>query len=143
MAYSTDSDLAKLRPDILSFGVDSWDDQRADAEGKINRTLEVRWYRSEAIRKGLSWQDVPFDPDKIKANLTLLSAYKTLVGVYLFLAKNGVDDGFRKQSELFEELYEEELREVLAIGIDYDWGDSGVVGSSDTGRRSSRTLKRC
>ena len=147
MAYSKDADLAKVRPKIMEYGVSKWDDQRTEAEAQINRILDHDWYRPEANHLGVNWREYPFDSDNLlngAEQLKTLSCYKTLSLAYLHLMKDAPEaDAFERQHKLFEKLYAEELRGVLAAGIDYDWDESGVLASTETKRPVRRRLSRC
>lgn len=147
MPYSDDDDLTKIRPKIMEYGVGKWDDQRTEAEGIINRALEVGWYREEAEHLGVDWRDYPFDNSLMldaATQLNRLSCYKTLELAYMHLMKDSPEpDGFERQMTLFAKRYSEELKAVLADGINYDWDESGVLGALEKRRPARRRLKRC
>jgi hypothetical protein len=147
MPYSTDEDLRKIRPKILEYGVAAWDDQRTEAEATIDRILDHSWYRGEANNLGVNWREYPFDNDlmlEADTQLKTLSCYKTLELAYLHLMKDAPEpDAFERQHGLFKKMFADELRLVLAQGINYDWDESGVLASVEKIRPVKRRLKRC
>lgn len=144
--YSTDSDLVKIRSDILSLGVDSWSDKHLNARTYIDKVLAFRWYRTVAADNNINYLDVPFDNDKFLNDgeqLNLLSCYKTLSLIYLDLMKDTLEeDGFERHSKLFEKKYYIELSELFSIGLDYDWDSSGTITSGERNQPKKRRLRR-
>lgn len=145
MAYSTDTDLQELRPDILDFGVADWDTQRTIAEKEINRSLDIRWYRAEARSRGVDYKSVAFDPTKADSDqLKILSCYKTLALAYEFLSKEDPEgDAFERFSDRFEGKYRSELNDILSDGVEYDWDGSGTIDADEKSvPRRKRQLRR-
>ena len=147
MPYSTDEDLTKIRPKIMDYGVENWDAQRTEAELHINRILDHQWYRPMAMDNGVDWRDSPFDPTLLLNSddqLKSLGCYKTLSLVYLYLMKDSPEeDAFERQHKLFAKLFADELRSIMATGIDYDWDESGAITAQESKRPMIRRLRRC
>lgn len=151
MAYSTDADLIKIRPNILGLGVSSWEsepnDKHTEAYSLINRALIYKWYKTVAYSMGVDdWRATEFDPDLIDQNqVNLLSCYKTLELIYLYLMKDSPEpDGFEREMKIFRGLYNDEFKELLAIGINYDWdGDETIESPDEKYIPSRRELVRC
>ncbi len=146
MAYSVDADLEKIKSNILQLGVASWSDQQTEAEAIIDRTLENRWYKIVADDYNINYRETLFDKTLLlnaDAQLTRLSCYKTFELAYLYLQKDTADsDGFERQRKVFAGLYEEELENVLSLGLDYDWDGSGDITYGEKLTRTRRTLQR-
>lgn len=142
--YSTDVDLQAIRPNILDLGVADWTAMHVKAAEKINRTLIRRWYKTAAAEYSLDHRDTEFDSDLIEENtLKDLSCYKTLELCYLYLMKDSKEpDGFEREMHLFRKMYNQELEELLAIGIGYDWSGDGSVTDTEKYFRVPRRLKR-
>jgi len=121
--YSTDDDLVKIRPNILDLGQGDWEDVHLEAFSIINRVLISRWYKVVAVEHGVDWWLTEFDPDRVDVDQLLrLSCYKVLELAYMHLMKDSPEsDGFERHATLFSKLYSQELKEVLGIGITYDW----------------------
>lgn len=146
--YCDNDDLVEVRPDILQLGVDDWTTQIAKATAKIDRDLQTRWYNDNCREYSLDYRETPFDSDLLlnKADqLTDLGVYKSLQLIYLYLAKNAPKDkdAFMSQSMVFRDMYKEELADVLAQGLDYDWDNSGDIGYTEKYMPSQRRLSRC
>jgi hypothetical protein len=142
--YSTDDDIVKIRPNILSLGVSDWEEHHQKAFTTINRTLISRWYRGVAEEYDVDWRETEFDPEKVDTDQLLdLACYKTLEYCYMHLMKDAPDpDGFERLMEKFRKLYNEELREILALGINYDWDEDDTIASSEKYQPSQRRLVR-
>lgn len=143
MAYNTDKDMQRYRPNILNLGVETWEDQREEAADIINRAIDMRWYRKVAREFGHDYRETPFNPDLVVGGLTRLGAFKSLELAYMRLKKDGQDDGYAKLEKEFRKLYGEELELVLTSGIDYDWDGSGDVDWTEQNVTSSRRQMRC
>lgn len=143
--YSDDADLLLIRSNILSFGVDSWEDKHTEAKKFIDRVIDSRWYRTVAADNNVNYLEIPFDGDYLLNNeqLKRLSCYKVLQLIYLDLMKELPDqDGFERHSNKFEALYDKELADVLSCGLDYDWNHSGEITQSERDQPKKRRLKR-
>ncbi len=128
MAYASEQDMLRFRPDILSLGTASWSDQLKMADTDINRYLDTNWYRGAAQERGFNWkeEDYAFDPSSIlkPEQLTLAATYLALSLAYGTLAKNTGDDGFAPQRDDYRKLYDTEMEAVVLYGIDYEWPDA-------------------
>lgn len=131
--YCTDEDLLNYRPNILSLGVDSWEEQRELAYSDINRIITAKWYRQAAEKMGYDPDLVEFRPESIQDDaLKKLEVLKTLEYAYMYLMKESVKgDGFERNMETFSRLYSSELGVVLSIGIKYDWTGDGSIDSEE------------
>jgi hypothetical protein len=49
MAFSSDSDLMKLIPDILSLGIESFVLEHPKAQADIERELRIKWWPKKGI----------------------------------------------------------------------------------------------
>ena len=146
MAYSEDSDLIEIRPDILDLGVSGWDAKHNEAQLIIDRAIDRKWYRSIALDNNVDYRDVPYDGDTLSdggVQLLRLSCYKTLELIYLFVQKNTEKgDGFERQRKIFKDLYTEEFNDVINSGIDYDWDRSGEVSIDEKMQTKKRRARR-
>jgi len=144
MPYSTDQDIAAIRPNILEFGVTDWTAMHVKAAEKINRTLIRRWYKTAAQEYSLDWRDNEFSSELIDANQVKdLSSYKALELIYLYLMKDSPEaDGFEREMKIFRDLYNQELEEVLATGVNYDWDGSGAIVDTEKYHHVPRRLVR-
>lgn len=142
--YSQDADLVKLRPNIMDMGVDDWTFKHEEAFAFINRTLVHRWFKTAAADLGYDYRETTFSPDNVVVSeLTQLSCYKTLELVYIYLMNDAPEaDGFDRQRKIFRDLYNEELKNILAIGLSYDWDADGNIASSEKYIHYPRRLVR-
>lgn len=142
--YSTDDDLVKIRPNILDLGVSDWEEQHLEAFSIINRALISRWYKVIAAEHSIDWWLTEFSPDQVDVSQLLrLSCYKTLELAYTYLMKDGPDaDGFERNAANFGKKYGQELKEVLSIGITYDWDDDDEYDTEEKFEPAPRRLYR-
>lgn len=142
--YSTDSDLVKYRPNILSLGVNSWENQREEAFSMINRLIRARWYRIVAVEMGYDPNITLFNHEYIRdGTLTRLEVFKTLELAYMYLKKDSPEgDGFERNEKEFRKRFNEELEIVLSVGIDYDWSASGSFDDDELYLKAPRRLIR-
>lgn len=142
--YSNDDDLRKIRPNITSLGVGSWEDQHLEAFAIINRTLIARWYKTTAAGYGVDWTLTEFSADQVDTDqLKKLSCYKTLEIAYEYLMKDTPEsDGFDRQRKLYAKKYSQELRELFEVGINYDWDANDTIGSDEKYTSTPRRIYR-
>ncbi len=142
--YSEDNDLVKIRPNIVDLGVSDWAFQHEEAFAIINRILIGKWYISAATDQGVDFRETEFDPDKVDATqLVRASCYKTLELAYMYLMKDAPEpDGFEREMKLFSKLFDSEMRQLLGLGLNYDWSGDDVVDSDEKYQRSTRRLVR-
>lgn len=142
--YSTDADLLKIRPDILSFGVASWTDQHTEAKRQIDRLIESRWYLEAASDYGVDPETTPFDSDLVSAaQMVRPASYKALELIYEYLMNNTPEpDGFFRLMTHFKTRFDEEFNTIMAIGLEYDWDSSDAIDESERNIPKRRTLKR-
>lgn len=126
MAFSTDSDLAEIVPDILSLGILSFTDEHAKAQLDIEREIRNRWWEKRGISGEL--------------NTSLLTESQwTRSAVYLVLWKyalpqltNWVDgDRFQNMIDFYKSRYGEELEAVFQDGVEYDADDDNAIDDSE------------
>jgi hypothetical protein len=126
MAFSTDSDLTDIVPDILTLGIASFADEHAKAQSDIEREIRNRWWEKRGISGEL--------------NTSLLTeAQWTRSAVYLVLWKyalpqltNWVDgDRFQNMIDFYKSRYGEELEAVFQDGVEYDADDDNVIDDSE------------
>jgi len=144
--YSTDDDLVAIRSNILLLGVDDWEQKHIDAKIYIDKIIESQWYRTTALDNGIDYLETVFNADLLSdsgSQLKLLSCYKTLELIYVDLMKDTQEeDGFERHSKFFGKLFDKELKNVLSIGLDYDWNLSGSISSDERQQPKKRRLRR-
>jgi len=151
--YCEDADLVKIRPNILDLGVKDWVEQREEAFKIMNRRFIKDWYKDQIVahytnipgwQADETWRDQPFDPDLTDLDqIKRAACYKSLELAYLYLMKDTPDnDGFARQYELFRKMYNEEISELLAIGLNYDWDEDGTIQADEKYYPTQRRLVR-
>jgi len=126
MAYSTDSDLQDIVPDILQLGIDTFSDEHGRAFNDINRNLRVDWWE----KKGLSGE---MDNNKlVSTQFARLSTYLVLWKYALPQLTNWVsDDRFLKMIDFYKARFGEEYDALLRDGIQYDENDDDVISKKE------------
>lgn len=126
---------------VTQVNAASFDNDHAEAKADIDRIIDLAWYRPQfRARTGsnieLLGDSQLFDPDLMlnaETQLKKLTAFRCL-GKYVcpklakFVDEN---DTWGNRAKHFLAEFEEELERVLAIGIDYDWDNSGVIENDE------------
>jgi len=122
MAFSDDSNLVELVPDILEFGITSFTDEHARAQADVEREIRNRWWH----RKGIAGEmNVTYLTD---SQWTRASSYLVLWKYALPQLTNWVDDDrFLQMIDFYKARYGEELDAVFQDGVEYDADDDGTV----------------
>lgn len=137
MAFSQDSDLVALVPDILDFGITSFATEHAKAETDLTRTIRNEWWYKKQI------------PGEMNASY-LTDSQWTRCNAYLVLWKFALpqltnwvqDDRFLNMINFYKQRYEEELVAVFADGVEYDDDASGTIEDDEKGIVSYGRLTR-
>lgn len=126
MAFSTDSDLTAIVPDILSLGIDSFASEHAKAEAEITREIRRRWWPRTG-KKGEMNETLLTDTQWTRAN-----AYLVLWKYALPQLTNWVDgDRFREMIAFYRDLYGQELEAVFNDGVEYDFDEDGTIQNDE------------
>jgi len=122
MAFSEDSNLTELVPDILDFGIASFSDEHARAQADIEREIRNRWWH----RKGIQGEmEVTYLTD---SQWTRAASYLVLWKYALPQLTNWVDDDrFLAMIDFYKARYGEELDAVFQDGVEYDADNDGTV----------------
>jgi len=122
MAFSDDSNLVELVPDILDFGITSFSDEHGRAQADIEREIRNRWWH----RKGLQGEMVV--GYLTISQWTRSASYLVLWKYALPQLTNWVDDDrFLAMIDFYKARYGEELDAVFQDGVEYDADDDGQV----------------
>lgn len=126
MAFSKDSDLQTIVPDILDLGIDSFADEHAKAEADIKREVRRRWWPRTGYKGEMD------DSLLTDSQWTRTNAYLVLWKYALPQLTNWVDgDRFRLMIDFYRDLYGRELESVLADGVEYDFNEDGIIQDTE------------
>jgi hypothetical protein len=137
MAFSTDTDLQDLVPDILQLGIDSFTAEHTKAQNDILRDLRIEWWD----KKGLSGElNSAYLTD---SQFTRCASYLVLWKYALPQLTNWVDgDRFQSMITFYKSRYGEELESILRDGIEYDADNDSVVTEEEKKSINSGRLSR-
>ena len=129
MAFSTDSDLANLIPDILELGINSFSEEHAKAQADIERTLRIKWWPKKRLSLSEPSSYAEMDATKLVATQFMTtSVYLVLWRYVLPQLTNWVEgDRFSTMIDFYKARYNEELEAVLDDGVEYDADGSGTI----------------
>jgi len=137
MAFSTDSDLTALLPDILSLGIASFTDEHARAQADIEREIRNKWWDKTGFAGEL---DTTLLTD---SQWTRAASYLVLWKYALPQLTNWVDgDRFQNMIEFYRARYGEEMEQVFQDGVEYDADNDGTVTNAEKKPRHSGRLFR-
>jgi hypothetical protein len=137
MAFSQDSDLVALVPDILDFGITSFATEHAKAQTDLTRTIRNEWWYKKQIPGEM-------EPEYLTdSQWTRCNAYLVLWKFALPQLTNWVqDDRFLNMIQFYQQRYQEELTAVFADGVEYDDDNSGTIEDDERGIVSYGRLTR-
>ena len=122
MAFSTDTDLQAIVPDILSFGIASFASEHALAQADIERDIRFKWYPKLQLSSEMN-------PALLTdSQWTKTASYLVLWKYALPKLTNWVDgDRFQNMIDFYKTRYSEEIESVLQDGVEYDANDDSVI----------------
>lgn len=143
-AYCTEAELADVQANILDPLVsgEDYSAQLAEATRQIDRDLDLRWYRQAAAELEIDHRETPFDRDLLLSAATQLKRLGQLKGLQLvcgYLKSAVTDSAWRELEVLYAQQYAEELEQVLAAGLDYDWDENATIADEE---RATRAMPR-
>lgn len=140
MAMSTDADLIKYQPDILTYGIDEFTDEHAKARDDILRRLRDEWWvRSRNVTNydiSRSLPSLEMDNDRLtESQFTRCAVYRVLSEYALpMLTKwnaEGNEDKFQVMMMHYRKKYDEEFNSILRDGVLYDFDNDGTVEATE------------
>lgn len=137
MAYSTDSDLTALIPDILELGILGFYEEHNQAAADIERELRIKWWPSKNISGEM---DATLLTD---SQFRTASCYLVLWRYALPKLTNWVDgDRFQNMIEFYKARYGEEFEAIMKDGIEYDSDGDSVIELDEKNTVASGRLIR-
>ena len=140
MAMSTDADLIKYQPDILTFGIDEFTDEHAKARDDILRKLRDEWWvRSRNVTNydiSRSLPSLEMDDSKLTESQFERCAVYRVLSEYAIpqLTKwnnEGSEDRFQVMMMHYRKRYDEEFNSILRDGVLYDFDGDGTVEQTE------------
>ena len=140
MAMSSDADLIKYQPDILTYGIDEFTDEHAKARDDILRKLREEWWvRSRNVTNydiSRSLPSLEMDNSKLtESQFTRCAVYRVLSEYALpMLTKwnaEGNEDKFQVMMMHYRKKFDEEFNAILRDGVDYDFDNDGTVEDTE------------
>ena len=140
MAMSTDADLIKYQPDILTFGIDEFTDEHAKARDDILRKLREEWWvRSRNVTNydiSRSLPSLEMDDSKLTESQFERCAVYRVLSEYALpqLTKwnnEGSEDRFQVMMMHYRKRYDEEFNSILRDGVLYDFDGDGTVEQTE------------
>ena len=137
---SSDADLIKYQPDILTYGIDEFTDEHAKARDDILRKLREEWWvRSRNVTNydiSRSLPSLEMDNSKLtESQFTRCAVYRVLSEYALpMLTKwnaEGNEDKFQVMMMHYRKKYDEEFNAILRDGVDYDFDNDGTVEDTE------------
>jgi len=126
MAFSNDSDLVALVPDILSFGITSFASEHALAQADIERKIRADWWDKRGFSGELKPQYLT------DAQWKHSSAYLVLWKYALPKLTNWVDnDRFLGMIDFYKSRFAEEIEAVFKDGVEYDDDNNGTIDDDE------------
>lgn len=126
MAFSNDSHLVDIQPDILDLGIDTFYEEHARAEADIKREIRGQWWPKTGYSGEMD------DTLLTDTQFTRAAAYLVLWKYALPQLTNWVDgDRFREMIGFYRDLYTQEMQAILADGVEYDYNDDGTVSTAE------------
>ncbi len=140
MAMSTDADLIKYQPDILTFGIDEFTNEHAKARDDILRKLRDEWWvRSRNVTNydiSRSLPSLEMDDSKLTESQFERCAVYRVLSEYALpqLTKwnnEGSEDRFQVMMMHYRKRYDEEFNSILRDGVLYDFDGDGTVEQTE------------
>jgi hypothetical protein len=136
MAFSTDTNLTDLVPDILQLGIASFSGYHDDAQADIERDIRIKWWSKTGYSGEL---DTTLLTD---SQFTKAASYLVLWKYALPQLTNWVgEDRFQTMIEFYKSRYSEEMASIYADGVEYDYNEDSTVSESERSTTINRLVR--
>jgi hypothetical protein len=146
--FATINDIQEYEPDILNYGLPSFDDALNKAQADVERYLRIHWWPTMQIGKydiTIIGTYSEMDATKLTdSQLTRATVYCAL-GYYIYprLSKFEPEmDVFQIKLDYYKKAYAEEIGLVIRDGVEYDLDNDNVVSDAEKVPNYFLRLKR-
>ena len=134
------SDLQTIQPDILGFGITTFESHLQLAEDDVLRQIRAEWW--ERYRHTVRYKDITKVTSIEMTDSKLTNAQWKRSVVYMAMWKYiypqltkwneiGSLDSFQIQIDFYKDRYAEEFQQVLRDGVEYDEDGGGTIAASE------------
>lgn len=149
MLSITIQDIQKYEPNILDYGIDSFETEIQDAVQDVTRDIRIKWWPTLAAGQYditiLGTQSPEMDDGRLVASQWTRAVVYYCLG-YLIMPKlstfNSEADIFERKFDFYRKEYQREFDKVLADGVEYDNDSSGTITPSEKESTYYLRLKR-
>jgi len=149
MALSiTISDIKRYEPNILDYGVDSFENEMSDAAEDVTRDIRIRWWPTQETGRydiSIIGQYVEMEADKLTATQWTRAVVYYALGYYIFpklSSFNSEADIFERKFDYYRKEYDREFQHVTMDGVEYDRNNDGVINATEKEPTDYLRLKR-
>jgi hypothetical protein len=135
--FATDSDVLEYEPRIKDFGVIDFSQEHTKTTADIQRYLRINWWArvrgtSGNTRSYFAYEGLEMDTTKLNAEQFKRSAVFHVLAYYILpKLTQHQDDKFSAMIDFYKSRYLEEINDVLADGVEYDFDNDGTVENSE------------
>lgn len=149
MALSiTINDIKRYEPNILDFGVDSFENEMSDAAEDVTRDIRIKyWPTRETGRYDISviGNATELDAERLTASQWTRAVVYYALGYYIYpkLSTFNVEtDIFERKFEYYRKQYDTEFQKVMLDGVEYDLDNDGSISNTEKEPTYYLRLKR-
>jgi len=134
--FATDADLQNYEPQILEYGIPSFEDLHAQSTADILRDLKIYWWPKSTMGRYSITTSAYSEMNNdllVNAQFIRLAVYHVLAHYVMPRLSTFSPDGdvFREKMNYYKSLYQEEFDKILREGVKYDYDSSGTIGASE------------
>tara|TARA_A100001201_G_scaffold41668_1_gene42658 strand:- start:3541 stop:3990 length:450 start_codon:yes stop_codon:yes gene_type:complete len=149
MLSITIDDIKKYEPNILDYGIDSFEQDITEAAKDVTRDLRIRWWPSYANSGkydiSVLNSSLEMDDGKLTASQFTRAVVYFALGYHIMpklSSFNAESDLFERKFEFYRKEYSREFEKVVLDGVEYDLDSSGSITNSEKEPTYYRRLKR-
>tara|TARA_R110002012_G_scaffold64474_2_gene169539 strand:+ start:4055 stop:4522 length:468 start_codon:yes stop_codon:yes gene_type:complete len=145
------SDLQAIQPDILGFGIATFETQLQFAENDVLRKIRAEWwerYRHQVRYKDITkvttveMTDTKLTDAQWKKSVVYNAMWKYILPILTKWKEVGDMDSFQIQIDFYRDRFVEEFNQVLKDGVEYDEDGGGTVSDSEKETMHTNRLVR-
>jgi len=149
MLNLTIQDIQKYEPNILDYGIDSFETEMSEAVQDVTRDIRIKWFPTSAIGRYdasiLGTNQPEMDDGRLTASQWTRSCVYYCLGYYIFpklSTFNSEADIFERKFDYYRKEYAREFDKVLQDGVEYDIDSSGTITPAEKEPTYYLRLKR-
>jgi hypothetical protein len=133
--FASINDILEYEPEVLNYGIPSFDDALIKASQDVDRFLRINWWPTVG-KYDITYvgNNVTFEPELLDAAQLARATVYCALGYYIFPRLSKFEpnlDVFQIKYDYYKKMYAEEIDLVIRDGVAYDYNRDGSFNEAE------------